>query len=253
MMQILYKLTTAKNRTYNGTTWGENVTHTKKAKRNPLLCSEDVLHAYTNINLALLINPLQADIKNPVIWEAQGDIAVKDWSKVGCFSLTTTKLVPIPEWYKNEKKRRQVQVLFAILCAEVVLHYFEDTYSTDKRVREAIEAAKAYLRNPTAEAARATEAAKAAKAAWSAAELARTARAAEAAWSAAVAAKATVEAAEAAWSAKAAAVAARAAEAAVWAARAAWVAGIEEKINFDLLADKAVAEIMKEDSNERNN
>ena len=214
-MAKLYKLTDQKNRTQNNTLWGEGITVSKPPCENPRLCSGGVLHAYRNPNLAFLLNPIHANIRNPKLWEAEGEIQNSDWAKVGCFNLTTIKEIDKPVWVGGEKESL-VRITFAVLCAEAVLHFFEDEFPEDNRVRAAIEAAKAYLDNPAAEAAEA------------------------AAWVAGAAV----------WAARAAAEAARAAawaaRAAVWAAWAAvWAAWAAEDIDFCLLADKAVQMIFK--------
>jgi hypothetical protein len=87
----LYKLTDSKGQTRNHTQWGNGITHELPEKPNPRLCSGDVLHAYKNINLAFLLNPIHAIYTNPVLYLAEGEIAVEDWGKVGCFGLTTVK------------------------------------------------------------------------------------------------------------------------------------------------------------------
>ena len=145
----LIKLTDSKGQTQNSTQWGEGQTHSLPSTPDPQLCSRDVLHAYRSLNLALLLNPIHANISDPQIWEAIGTPMVEDWDKVGCFSLTTTKRLPLPEWYTDLEKRRQVQIRFAILCAEEVLPIFESKFPEDRRPREAIEAAKACLKDPT--------------------------------------------------------------------------------------------------------
>ena len=174
----LYKLTDQDGQTQGNTQWGEGVTHSLTTCPNPKLCSGDVLHAYTNINLALLLNPVHANISSPLLWECEGDITVQDWGKVGCFELTTTHRLPLPGWYMSVRNR--VVVRFSILCARAVLHYYEEWAPTDKRVREAIEAAEEYLNNPSARAAYAA-AADAARAAARAAAAAAAAAAADAA------------------------------------------------------------------------
>ena len=45
--------------------------------------------------------------------------------------------------------KKEDSVELAIFAAEEVLHIFEKKYPNDKRPREAIEAAKAYLKDPT--------------------------------------------------------------------------------------------------------
>ena len=155
----LYKLTNKNGCTQGNTQWGIGVTHELKATEKPRLCTKDVLHAYKNINLALLLNPNHANISNPKIWEAEGKIVVEDYGKVGCFKLTTTKELSCPDWYIDDKKRRRVQVQFAVLCAESVLHIYENQYPDDNRPRKAIEAAQNYLKKPSNAAAKATNAA----------------------------------------------------------------------------------------------
>ena len=172
----LFKLTRQDYTTYNGsTTWGKGITRSKPVKKNPALCSSDVLHAYNNINLAFLLNPIHADIQNPRLWEAAGEVVCEDFGKVGCFSLTTAKEIPAPDWVGSVKDTG-VRVMFSILCAEAVLHHFESTRD-DNRPRKAIEAAKEYLKNPSPKAAwaAARAATEAARAAWTAARAARAA------------------------------------------------------------------------------
>lgn len=151
----LYKLTNKNGCTQGNTQWGIGVTHELKATEKPRLRTKDVLHAYKNINLALLLNPNHANISNPKIWEAEGKIVVEDYGKVGCFKLTTTKELSCPDWYIDDKKRRRVQVQFAVLCAESVLHIYENQYPDDNRPRKAIEAAQNYLKKPSNAAAKA--------------------------------------------------------------------------------------------------
>ena len=209
----LYKLTDQNGNTQNNTNWIPKTTHEKQSCSNPELCSANVYHAYTNANLALLLNPIHADISNPRMFECSGDIVVSDWGKVGCFKMTSKKELQMPAWYTNQKTRKQVQVMFAVLCAESVLRVYE-TYSDDLRPRQAIEAAKEYLKYQTTGAA---------------------ARAAYAAYAAAGAADAADAAADAA--ARAAYAADAAADAAARAANT--------DVNFAKLADIAVKDITK--------
>ncbi len=109
-------------------------------------------------------------------------------------------------------------VLYAIYAAEQVIDIFEKKYPDDKRPREAIEAAKKYIANPTEENRNATDAAAyAADAATHAADAA--AHAADAAAHAADAAAHAAYAADAAAHAAYAAYAAHAAYAAAYAMR----------------------------------
>jgi hypothetical protein len=157
----VYKLTTQDGYTRKGedneTKWARGYKLSLPVKDNPELCTADVIHAYKNINLGLLLNPQHADIANPQIWECKGDICVEDWGKCGCFELTTINKIKNPTWYKDNSQ--MVQVAFAILCAESVLQHYEDKFPNDDRPRKAIEAAKQYLKTKLAAYAAAADAA----------------------------------------------------------------------------------------------
>ena len=225
----MIKLTKQDGTTRNNTAWGEGVTHRLTPCECPKMCSGYVLHAYTSLNLAFLMNPIHAGISDPRVFEAEGDVVVSDSLKVGCFTLTTTKEISAPAWVGSAVENR-VRVLFAVLCAESVLHLFEEKYPNDDRPRNAIEAARNYIGTNEYDAANAANAANAADAA---AYAAGAANATNAAYAAAYAAGAV----------NAANAANAAAYAAVNAADAAYAAGI--KIDFDELADTAVNTIMK--------
>jgi len=235
----LYKLTEKDMTTYkHSTLWGEGVTNSTEKRENPVLCSADVLHAYTNLNLAYLMNPIHANVSSPLVYEAEGEVVVQDFGKVGCFSLTTLRQIPAPEWTRSKYLSRKVPVRFAVLCAEQVLNLFESRYPSDERPRKAIEAAKNYLLHPNDAAAHAADAAATAYAAAHATAYAA-AHAADAA--------AAAHAADAAATAYAAAHADAAAHAyaAAHAADAATYANLPE-INFGELADLAVKLVMEE-------
>jgi hypothetical protein len=156
---ILYKLTNQQNETRGPTVWGRGVTHSVDPCKNPKLCTKNVIHAYTNQNLALILNPFHVNILDPRLWLAEGDIAEKDWGKVGCFKLTTIEELSIPGWHSNEDRRKTVAVQFAVLCAEAVIEIYEKRCPSDDRPRNAIEAAKEYLKAHAADAAYAADAA----------------------------------------------------------------------------------------------
>ena len=217
----LYKLTDSTYQTHNGTAiWGKGATNSVKTRVDkPQLCTNEVIHAYRNSNLALLLNPIHAGINKPVLWEAEGEVVVEDWGKTGGYELTTVKRLPLPEWYKKKTLRKRVQILFAILCAESVLKFYEDEYPQDDRPRQTIKATKEYLKHPSKKAADAAYAA-ARAAAYAAARAAADAAAHAACAAARAAAHAACAAADAACAAARAAAyaAARAAHAAAYAA-----------------------------------
>ena len=250
----LYKLTDKAGNTKCNTRWDVGVVHRRNKCKNPRLCSSDIFHAYTNINLAFLLNPIHAEINNPVVWECEGTPVVDDWGKVGCFRLKVIQKLDDPIWI-NSDKEKHVQVTFAVLCAESVLHYHEEKYLYDNRPRAAIDVARIYLVNPHMNASThytsaVYDAASAAYAAHAAAHAVydahAAAHAAHAAAHAAHAASAAVHAVHGA--AHAAHAAAHAAHAAAHAASAADTACA--KIDFGILADKAVEMVYNKEKNE---
>ena len=101
--------------------------------------------------------------------EAKGDI-LKDTDKFCASGMRLVREIP-----------KKVLQQFAIDCAWRVLHIFEEKYPDDKRPRQAIEAARAYLQNPCEENRAAADAADAADAARAADAAAYATRAADAA------------------------------------------------------------------------
>lgn len=91
----LWKLTNQKHQTHGGCQWGENVTHTASGEGD--LCGPGWVHAYTDPLLAVLLNPIHADISNPVLWECEGEVGKSNHGlKVGCTTLTTLRQVSLP-------------------------------------------------------------------------------------------------------------------------------------------------------------
>ncbi|MFA4845634.1 MAG: putative immunity protein [Patescibacteria group bacterium] len=160
---LCYKLTDRDGYTQRGKTgetlWSEGFVLTLPETEKPQLCTACVIHAYPNLNLGLLLNPLHAAIKNPLIWEGECESCVSDWGKLGTFQLTILRQIPMPDWYVEADIRQRVMVRFAILSAEAVLSIFENRFPGDDRPRKAIEAAKEYLNQKGAAAARAAAAA----------------------------------------------------------------------------------------------
>jgi hypothetical protein len=119
-MVTLYKLTDQGGKTQHDTLWGEGVTNTADVELPAVLGTSSVVHAYISKHLALLLNPVHADIANPKLWLAEGEIVVSDGTKVGCRSLTTVKEIELPVWTPEMK------VEFAIRCALEV--YKEESF-----------------------------------------------------------------------------------------------------------------------------
>jgi len=94
------------------TLWGEGISHTASGEGE--LCSAaGWLHAYSHPLLAVLLNPIHANIKNPKLWEAYGSGLKKSdhGLKLGFTKLTTKKEIALPVITDTQK------IAFAILCA----------------------------------------------------------------------------------------------------------------------------------------
>ena len=93
----VYKLTDERYRTQGPTQWGLGVSH-KAAEGDGPLCSEYWLHAYEHPLLAVLHNPIHANIVSPVLWEARaaGTIKREGQMKLGCKKLRTVKVIELP-------------------------------------------------------------------------------------------------------------------------------------------------------------
>ena len=106
----LWKLTDEHDQTQGKTQWGLGITHT--APGTGELCGSGWIHAYIDPVLAVLLNPIHANIKEPHLWEAEGVVGKTDHGlKVGCTTLTTLRRVDLLEITTAQRVR------FGILCA----------------------------------------------------------------------------------------------------------------------------------------
>ena len=109
----LYKLTDEYGKTRNDTQWGPNISHSGTGEGG--LCGPGWIHAYKSPLLAVLMNPIHAGFKNPRMWEAEGEIALRDGQlKCGCKTLTTIREIPLPAI------TTAMRVRFAILSSKEV-------------------------------------------------------------------------------------------------------------------------------------
>jgi len=109
----LYKLTDRDGQTLNGTQWGPGVSHSGTGEGE--LCGPGWIHAYEHPLIAVLMNPIHADFQNPRLWEAEGEVGLRDGQiKCGCKTLTTVREIPLPAITTD------MRVRFAILCAQHV-------------------------------------------------------------------------------------------------------------------------------------
>src|ERR1035437_3754730 len=109
--QIRYKLTTKDLTTHNGFKWEIGKEVTTDGSGN--LCSRGWLHCYSNPVLAIILNPIHANITNPHIFEVEcsGENKTDKGLKEGFTSMKITKKLVIPVLSATQK------VAFAIYCS----------------------------------------------------------------------------------------------------------------------------------------
>ena len=172
----LYKLTDENGETYGHTKWGENVSHTATGTEG--LCSSGVIHAYIDPLMAAFFSPIHGNFKHPHLWEAESeDEPVSDGTKVGVKTLTTMRIIDLPEITTIQR------VEIAIRCALAVYHNpifvtWANNWLSDKNRSAAAAAEAAEAAEAEAAAAAAWAAAGEAAAAWAAAGEAAAAEAA---------------------------------------------------------------------------
>ena len=113
----VYKLTDkdcATGKEYNPMTWGPDVTHEVEGKGE--LCSSGWIHAYSHPLIAIFMNPIHGDFKEPRLWEceAEGNTQDNNGSKLGVQKLTTIQEIPLPAATQEHRIR------FGILCVKKV-------------------------------------------------------------------------------------------------------------------------------------
>ena len=116
----LYKLTKQDHTTYGGMKWGPGVSHRATGDKAGGLCTSGYIHAYTDPNLAVLLNPIHGNFSNPVLWEGEGKIYETDGLKVGCRQFTAVKEIKLPKFTTDQR------IAFAIFCAQEV--YDDEEY-----------------------------------------------------------------------------------------------------------------------------
>ena len=113
-----YKLTDQNMQTRGGCQWNLNEEKTPLGNIHPdlPLCSDGWLHFYTDPLLAVLLNPIHANIQNPRLFEAECDGYFKDDNglKVGYTKAKLVKEIPLPEITLEQR------IKFAILCTKEV-------------------------------------------------------------------------------------------------------------------------------------
>ena len=99
----LYKLTDERGKTRNNTQWGKNVTHEAPGK-DAVLCTDTVIHAYEHPLLAVFFNEIHVSFAHPRLWEASGDVVIRDGQvKCGCKRMTTIREIQVPDITPEQK------------------------------------------------------------------------------------------------------------------------------------------------------
>jgi len=113
-----YKLLTQDMTSYNKTKWELNKTITV-TKEGTEMCTDQVLHCYNHPLLAILFNPIHANISNPRLFEINVDEIVNtDGLKYASKGQTLIKELTIPEISLEQR------IEFGIRVAKLV---FKDT------------------------------------------------------------------------------------------------------------------------------
>ena len=189
---IVYKLTDQNLQTHGGYQWEPGVARETDGRGN--LCGPGWLHYYHDPLLSALLNPIHADIADPVLWEAEAEGLHRDdrGLKGGCTRLTLLRRIELPQITTEQRIR------FGILCAKVICdnpawNAWADRWldGSDRSVETAWEAWAAA--NATADAAADAAAAEAAAEAAALAARAVAQATAWAAWEAARTAEAAAE------------------------------------------------------------
>jgi len=107
---IKYKLTDSKGFTKGNTLWKPGRINLAMGEGTKL-CTDGVIHFYNSPIVAVLLNPIHANITNPLLWEIEVDgIVAHDGTKGGTKAATAIKQISLPEISTTQKIR------FAILC-----------------------------------------------------------------------------------------------------------------------------------------
>ena len=110
----IYKLTDQSMKTYNGFQWKLNVK--APTLQGGALCSNGLYHAYTHPLLAAFLNPIHANISEPLLFQGfgYGEEVSDNGLKVGYASMKLTKQIELPQPTTVQR------VAFALICAKTV-------------------------------------------------------------------------------------------------------------------------------------
>ncbi len=111
-----YKLLTQGMQSHGGLQWTIGCTHTAQEPGNKM-CSPQVLHCYSHPLMAVMFNPIHANIDNPRLFEIEtSEIINQDFSKLACKSQTLIKEIPLPTL--SDEQRQEVAIRCAMLLPD---------------------------------------------------------------------------------------------------------------------------------------
>jgi len=113
---LKYKLTDQKMQTHGGFKWELGKWYEAKGDINLPLCTDGWLHCYDSPLLAMLHNPMHANISNPRLFgvEVDGESKGDNGLKCGYRKMRLVKELPLPNITLNQR------LAYGILCAKKV-------------------------------------------------------------------------------------------------------------------------------------
>jgi hypothetical protein len=136
-----YKLLTQDLTSHSNTKWeiGTPITVQKEGNK---MCSDQVLHCYNHPLLAVILNPIHANIKNPKLFEISVDkIVNSDSLKFASKSQTLVKEITLPEISLEHKIQFAIKVA-KLTCKNEKWNLWADSWlSGEDRSKESADAA----------------------------------------------------------------------------------------------------------------
>jgi len=109
-----YKLTDQELRTHNGFQWEVGKKYTIE-KPGTKMCSDQVFHCYSHPVLAVILNPVHANIKNPRMFEVEVDeIVAGDGLKFASKAQTLVSEIALPELSTVQKVDFAIRVALKV-------------------------------------------------------------------------------------------------------------------------------------------
>ncbi|MBT9138751.1 MAG: hypothetical protein DDT31_01326 [Syntrophomonadaceae bacterium] len=167
---IKYKLTDSEGYTRRGCEgeiyWFSGIEQIAIGKGTKL-CSEDVIHYYDSPDLAVLYNPIHANIENPRLIEIEtGGCVVHDGLKGGCKRAKLIKEIPLPVWTIEEKLEYAIRISLVSYKEKDYIEWAENWLNGKDRTAASAESAESAARAAWASASAAWAAIASARAAW---------------------------------------------------------------------------------------